>query len=106
MDQLQGRKQQITAATKKKLRARLPCFRQIQSRRQLRLLISAKRATLSERDLRKVKNRQKMSGGVRDESGRDMFCSILSFIETCKRRSLPVFQSIGAALNDGPLMGW
>ena len=106
MDQLQGRKQQITAATKKKLRARLPCSKLIQSRRQLRLLISAKRATLSERDLRKVKNRQKMSGGVRDESGRDMFCSILSFIETCKRRSLPVFQSICAALNDGPLMGW
>ena len=106
MDQLQGRNQQITAATKKKLRARLPFSRQIQSRRQLRLLISAKRATLSERDLRKVKNRQKMSGGVRDESGRDMFCSILRFIETCKRCSLPVFQSICAALNDGPLMGW
>ena len=28
---------------------------------------------MSERDLRKVKNRQKMSGGFRDESGRDMF---------------------------------
>ncbi len=61
---------------------------------------------LSERDLRKVKNRQKMSGGFRDESGRDMFCSILSFIETCKRRSLPVFQSICAALNGDSLLGW
>ena len=61
---------------------------------------------LSERDLRKIKNRQKMSGGFRDESGRDMFCSILSFIETCKRRSLPVFQSICAALHDDALFGW
>ena len=61
---------------------------------------------LSERDLRKVKNRQKMSGGFRDESGRDMFCSILSFIETCKRRSLPVFQSICAVFNNDPLGEW
>ena len=60
----------------------------------------------SECDLRKVKNRQKMSGGFRDESGRDMFCSILSFIETCKRRSLPVFQSICSALHDDALFGW
>ena len=61
---------------------------------------------LSERDLRKVKNRQKMSGGFRDESGRDMFCTILSFIETCKRRSLPIFQSICAAHNGDELLGW
>ena len=61
---------------------------------------------MSERDLRKVKNRQKMSGGFRDESGRDMFCTILSFIETCKRRGLPVFQSICAALNGDVLLGW
>ena len=61
---------------------------------------------MSERDLRKVKNRQKMSGGFRDESGRDMFCTILSFIETCKRRSLPVFQSICAALSGDRLLGW
>ena len=60
---------------------------------------------LSERDLRKVKNRQKMSGGFRDESGRDMFCTILSFIETCKRPSLPVFQSICAALNGEIVLG-
>ena len=60
---------------------------------------------VSERDLRKVKNRQKMTGGFRDESGRDMFCTILSFIETCKRRSLPVFRSICAALNGDALLG-
>lgn len=54
---------------------------------------------LSEHDLRKVKNRQKMSGGFRDEFGRDMFCTIFSFIETCKRRSLPVFQSICTVLD-------
>ena len=61
---------------------------------------------MSERDLRKVKNRQKMSGGFRDESGRDMFCTILSFIETCKRRSLPVFQSICRVFNGDALLGW
>lgn len=61
---------------------------------------------MSERDLRKVKNRQKMSGGFRDASGCDMFCTILSFIETCKRRGLPVFQSICAELNGDALLGW
>ena len=49
---------------------------------------------LSERDLRKCKNRQKMSGGFGIKDGRDMFCRILSFVETCKRRSLNVFLSI------------
>ena len=61
---------------------------------------------MSERDLHKVKNRQKMSGGFRDESGRDMICTILNFIETCKRRALPVFQSISTVLNGDALLGW
>ena len=42
---------------------------------------------LSERDLRKAKNRQKMSGGFRKESGHEMYCTILSVIETLKRRA-------------------
>ena len=49
---------------------------------------------MSERDLRKCKNRQKMSGGFGLSCGRDMACDILSFVETCKRRSLNVLQSI------------
>lgn len=54
---------------------------------------------MSERDLRKVKNRQKMSGGFRDSSGRDMFCIILSFVETCKRRHLHILRSICSVLS-------
>lgn len=41
---------------------------------------------LSERDLRKVKNCQKMCGGFRKTSGRDMYCAILSIVETAKKR--------------------
>lgn len=37
---------------------------------------------ISERDLRKTKNRQKMAGGFRKESGHRMYCSILTVIET------------------------
>ena len=49
---------------------------------------------MSERDLRKCKNRQKMSGGFRKKSGKAIYCDILSLIETCKRKSIPVFDSI------------
>ncbi len=49
---------------------------------------------MSERDLRKCKNRQKMSGGFRSMAGMAMYCSILSFIETVKRRGKKIFQSI------------
>ena len=49
---------------------------------------------MSERDLRKCKNRQKISGGFRKQSGKEMYCTILSVIETCKRKQLPVLDSI------------
>lgn len=49
---------------------------------------------LSERDLRKVKNRQKMSGGFRKESGHEMYCSILTIIETLKRRKMGILENI------------
>ncbi|MFV0342043.1 MAG: transposase, partial [Anaerocolumna sp.] len=39
---------------------------------------------ISERDLRKAKNRQKMAGGFRKDSGHEMYCSILTIIETIK----------------------
>lgn len=41
---------------------------------------------MSERDLRKAKNRQKMAGGFRKRSGLEMYCKILTIIETAKRR--------------------
>ena len=49
---------------------------------------------LSERDLRKCKNRQKMSGGFRKQSGNELYCSIMSMIETCKRKQMHVIEQI------------
>lgn len=49
---------------------------------------------MSERDLRKAKNRQKMAGGFRKESGHEMYCSILTIIETLKRRNMPMIAYI------------
>ena len=49
---------------------------------------------MSERDLRKAKKRQKMSGGFRKECGHVMYCSILSVIETLKRRKMAMLENI------------
>lgn len=49
---------------------------------------------MSERDLRKAKNRQKMAGGFRKESGHEMYCNILTVIETLKRRNMPILENI------------
>lgn len=48
----------------------------------------------SERDLRKCKTHQKMSGGFRKESGSKLYCDIMSIVETCKKKQLQVFESI------------
>ena len=49
---------------------------------------------MSERDLRKVKNRQKMAGGFRKEQGQKMYCRILSIVETLKRRKMNLMTHI------------
>lgn len=49
---------------------------------------------ISERDLRKAKNRQKMAGGFRKESGQEMYCSILTIIETLKKRKMGIIENI------------
>lgn len=49
---------------------------------------------ISERDLRKAKNRQKMAGGFRKDSGHEMYCSILTIIETIKRRKMGLLENI------------
>lgn len=59
---------------------------------------------MSERDLRKCKNRQKMAGGFRTEAGQKMYCKILSVIETCKRKGESVFGKITEMLLDRPIM--
>lgn len=49
---------------------------------------------MSERDLRKVKNRQKMAGGFRKNSGQGMYCAILTLVETMKRRGMSILDNI------------
>lgn len=57
---------------------------------------------MSERDLRKCKNRQKIAGGFRKQSGNEMYCTIMSVIETCKRKEMQIFESIGKIFNGTP----
>lgn len=59
---------------------------------------------MSERDLRKCKGRQKMAGGFRSKEGMDMYCTILSFVETVKRRGLNVYQSIISMFEGKPVI--
>ena len=47
---------------------------------------------MSERDLKKCKNRQKMLGGFRTKAAQERYCKILSVIETCKHRGGNVFK--------------
>lgn len=49
---------------------------------------------MSERDLRKCKNKQKISGGFRSKTGKERYCNILSIIETCKRRNINTLDGI------------
>ena len=57
---------------------------------------------ISERDLRKCKNRQKIAGGFRKQSGNEMYCNIMSVIETCKRKKMQTFESICKIFNGTP----
>lgn len=59
---------------------------------------------MSEKDLRMCKNRDKMAGGFRNASGRDMYCRIMSFIETVKRRGMNIYQSIMALMKGKPVI--
>lgn len=58
---------------------------------------------LSERDLRKCKNRQKMSGGFRTEDGKHNFCRILSVYETLKRCGKSGINAIKALFEGSPI---
>ena len=59
---------------------------------------------MSEKDLRICKNRQKMAGGFRTEAGREMYCDIISCIETIKRRGLNIYQSIIGLMAGTPVI--
>lgn len=49
---------------------------------------------MSERDLRKCKNRQKMSGGFRSIAGCDMYSKIISVVETWKREGINLLEAM------------
>lgn len=57
---------------------------------------------ISERDLRKAKNRQKMAGGFRKESGHEMYCAILTIIETMKKRKMGLMENLKAIFMGAP----
>lgn len=59
---------------------------------------------MSEKDLRICKNRDKMAGGFKNASGREMYCRIMSFIETVKRRGMNIYQSIIALMKGRPVI--
>ena len=58
---------------------------------------------MSERDLRKCKNRQKMSGGFRTELGKEIFCSLLTITETCKCQGKDLIIAFKTILSGAPL---
>ena len=59
---------------------------------------------MSEKDLRICKNRDKMAGGFRNVSGREMYCRIMSFIGTVKRRGLNIYRSIMTLMAGEPVI--
>ena len=59
---------------------------------------------MSEKDLRICKNRQKMAGGFRTGNGRQMYCNIMSFVETVKRRGLNILHSIESLMSGAPVL--
>ena len=59
---------------------------------------------MSEKDLRLCKNREKMAGGFRNGDGRQMYCDIISFVETVKRKKKNIFESIKALINGTPVI--
>ena len=49
---------------------------------------------MSERDLRGVKGKSKSCGGFRSSTGLDIICDVMSIVGTCKRRGMPILQTI------------
>lgn len=56
---------------------------------------------MSERDLRKCKTKQKVSGGFRKTSGQQIYCTIMSVIGTMKRQNVNIFAGINRILVGG-----
>ena len=58
---------------------------------------------LSERDLRIIKTKTKISGGFRSEEGAQIYCDAISIIKTSKRREINPFNAILAVFNNEEL---
>lgn len=48
---------------------------------------------LSERDLRTIKIKQKVSGCFRSKEGQEAYCNILSIFSTCRKRNMNIFDT-------------
>ena len=59
---------------------------------------------LSERDIRMIKVRQKISGCFRTEMGAKVFCRIRGYLSTVKKQSLSVIEQIANAIEGRPFV--
>lgn len=59
---------------------------------------------LGERDLRMMKVRQKISGCFRTLKGAQTFCRIRSYISTCRKQGLNVWEGLQTAVNGRPFL--
>lgn len=58
---------------------------------------------LSERDLRHVKTKQKVSGGFRSNIGQEAYLNIQSIFITCRKRNLNIFNITKDLFENNPV---
>lgn len=58
---------------------------------------------LAERDLRRLKVQQKISGGFRSTQGATDFCTLRSYTATLRKQGLSVWQALGSLFTGDPL---
>jgi len=58
---------------------------------------------LSERDLRMIKLKQKISGCFRKKESAEVFCRIRSYISSCRKQGYSVYHSLKMAMHGNPI---